>query len=256
MPVTIRNTSRKISPRSKTITKAKGKKRAKGYSKKTKKSTKKVESSTSSESETEDSSTTSDSSDTDEETHRLLTLLEESKLKAKMKKAKAGTNMKRTLNGSYEKGECSKRSRTLTSPPCNLEEPRTLLTNGYKGIAAGCSKEGLVDYTLAVMKQYSAKKVSQLREICEKHDIKSTKKGEMVMELVKRQTNLAYEGLFASSGLKKTTVLDNHEKEDYSKSPPETARLTMKTRRMTRSSETPRVVLKTDPANEDDREED
>ncbi|GBG64732.1 hypothetical protein CBR_g46278 [Chara braunii] len=177
-------TSPKISPKSKAVTKAKEK--TKRSSKKKKMKTRVMKSSSSLSHTEESTSTTEDSSDTEEEALRLVRLLREEKRKTKIKKRQIRKKTsKKNSTGTYERGECSKKSDTPTPPTKNGGlEPETPLSKGCKGISASCSQEGLVDYTLSVMKQYSGKKVSQLKEICEKHGIKPARKEDMVMKLV------------------------------------------------------------------------
>ncbi|GBG78725.1 hypothetical protein CBR_g27950 [Chara braunii] len=142
--------------------------------------------------------TTESSEDSEEETLRIIRLLRTKKQRSKAKKARGRKRtVKKTPPSEYSRGECSRRPETTaTRVKTVTEEPRTPLTGGYKGIAAGCSQGGFVDYTLQVLQQFSAKKVPQLREICEKEGIRSTRKDEMIMELVKRQTKRAYGDFF------------------------------------------------------------
>ncbi|GBG83071.1 hypothetical protein CBR_g36688 [Chara braunii] len=234
----------RISPHSKLIPKEKERK------KKSKKQAAKtaleiLESSTST---TEDSSSSASekSSDFGKEMTQIAKLLKEEKKKAWAKKKKRVT--KRTTKkgpiGTMEKGECSMRSNSPTPPTKGSPiEPRTPLMGGYKGIAAGCSKEGFMDYTLAVMKQYSAQKTSQLRWLCTKHEIKSTKKNNMVMELVRRQTDLAYVGFFGTPLTTKTTSLKiKLETAKVSGSPPRATKSSI-TRGKAKLSEIPRKIL-------------
>ncbi|GBG80931.1 hypothetical protein CBR_g31487 [Chara braunii] len=175
----VKCTSPNISPDSKTAMKTKERK------KKAKKSTRKqkgkkrilASSSSSSESGEESSESTSeDSSDTKGEALRLVKLLREKKQKAKSScKQTKKKDTRRTPMRTYEKGESSKRA-TMPGSPTRTGglESRTPLSVGYKGVSAGCSQEGFVDYTFAVLKQYSTKKVPDLREMCDKYGIKVT----------------------------------------------------------------------------------
>ncbi|GBG62859.1 hypothetical protein CBR_g34230 [Chara braunii] len=247
-------TSPKISPKSKAVTKAKEK--TKRSSKKKKMKTRVVESSSSLSDTEESTSTTEDSSDTEEEALRLVRLLREEKRKTKMKKRQIRKKTsKKNSTGTYERGECSKKSDTPTPPTKNRGlEPETPLTKGYKGISASCSQEGLVDYTLSVMKQYSGKKVSQLKEICEKHGIKPARKEDMVMELVKRQTELAYDGFFSTPLMKKTRSLKiDEDMEQADKTPTEPVKTTVTTRGKAKIKGTPRVTLRSAPPEEQEQ---
>ncbi|GBG74417.1 hypothetical protein CBR_g18829 [Chara braunii] len=182
----VKTESPKITPQSKTITKGKRKK-ARRQAKKTNKGKRAVLSSTSSDTSEGSSPTTSESSeDSEEDALWIIQLLRAEKQRAKLKKKQGrGRSAKRTPPSRCKRGECSKRSMAPETREKGEveEEPRTPLPKGYKGKAAGCSREGFVDYTLQVFQEYSAKKVPQLREICEKEGIKTTKKDEMVMEL-------------------------------------------------------------------------
>ncbi|GBG64712.1 hypothetical protein CBR_g46255 [Chara braunii] len=204
---------------------------------------------TSSSSETdEDSSMDSDgSTDSDRGALKIIKKLREAKKKNKGKKSKANTvrTNKKDPPRTWEKGECSKRSYTPVSTLGDDAEPKTPLTKGYKGIAAGCSQEAMVDYTLSVMKQLSSKKVSELKEMCEKHSIKPAKKDEMVRGLVRKQTEVAYDGFFTTLLAKKTTSMRiGEEKPRTQRTPEEVVKSRIITRGKAKMTETPRVVLR------------
>ncbi|GBG87448.1 hypothetical protein CBR_g45506 [Chara braunii] len=170
----------KISRRSKGIKKS-NEKRNDSKARRRKKEIKRPVVTSSSETD-DDSATDSDrSSDSDRELLKMIKRLRESKMKNKIKKLKAhAVNIsKKNPSSTWEKGECSKRSSSPVATPGEEAEPRTPLTKGFKGVAAGSSQEGMMDYTLSVMKQLSAKKVSELKEMCEKRGIKPAKKDEM-----------------------------------------------------------------------------
>ncbi|GBG87724.1 hypothetical protein CBR_g45878 [Chara braunii] len=258
--------SPKISPKDKISKKGKSKKKkAMRHNTKRRASKRVVDMSTSSDSDDTSSSDFEDLSDTEEEALRVIRLLRQEKKRTKSKKSTSrGRQARRTQNTvveigddlrrapikTYERGECSKKSTTPTSPEnAGINEPRTLLESGYKGISAGCSREGFMDYSMAVMQEYSAKKVHQLQALCEKQGIKSTKKGDMIMELVKRQTELTYEGCFDTPNKKgKTAVGENPEEERTGATTTGTGRTTVNTRGKTREASTPRVILRSAPA--------
>ncbi|GBG71121.1 hypothetical protein CBR_g8421 [Chara braunii] len=79
-------------------------------------------------------------------------------------------------------------------------EPRTPMENGYKGLAAKCSREGIIDYCLSTQKILASKKAQMLRKLCQKKGIKYTKKTEMVDALAREQVKLAYEGFEDDEG--------------------------------------------------------
>ncbi|GBG83758.1 hypothetical protein CBR_g37559 [Chara braunii] len=74
------------------------------------------------------------------------------------------------------------------------DEPRTPMENGYKGLAAKCSREGIIDYCLSTQKILSAKKVPMLRKVCQKKGMRYTRKPEIIDVLATEQVKLAYEG--------------------------------------------------------------
>ncbi|GBG78605.1 hypothetical protein CBR_g27831 [Chara braunii] len=102
----------------------------------------------------------------------------------------------------YERGESSKARKEpqaeeeecLGTRAADGAEPRTPLTGGYKGLAAGCSQKGLIEYCILAHKIFSAKKADTLRKICEQKGIKYTKKPEIVEILARHQVQLAYNG--------------------------------------------------------------
>ncbi|GBG76450.1 hypothetical protein CBR_g22198 [Chara braunii] len=254
--------SPRISPKDKISKKGKWKKKkAMRHNTKRRASKRVVDMSTSSDSNDTNSSDSEDSSDTEEEALQVIRLLRQEKKRTKSKKSASrgrqarrtqdtaveiGDDLRRAPIKTYERGDCSKKSTTPTSPEnAGINEPMTPLESGYKGISAGFSREGFMDYTMAVMQEYSAKKVHQLRALCEKQGIKFTKKGDMIMELVKRQTELAYEGCFDTPNKKEKTVVgENPEEERTGATTTETGRTTMNTRSKTREASTPRVILR------------
>ncbi|GBG93123.1 hypothetical protein CBR_g59257 [Chara braunii] len=74
------------------------------------------------------------------------------------------------------------------------DEPRTPIEKGQKGLAAKCSREGIIDYCLSTQKILSAKKASMLRKVCQKKGIRYTRKPEIIDVLAREQVKLAYEG--------------------------------------------------------------
>ncbi|GBG65225.1 hypothetical protein CBR_g50016 [Chara braunii] len=195
---TVKEAGPKISPQRKVITKDKAKRKSRRQTKKGNRGKTEARSSSSSDTSENNSTSASESSeDSEEEARRISRILRTEKQKWKPKRVQGrGRSAKRTPPSVYEKGECSRRSETPTTKGVAIAEPRTPLTGEYKGISAGCSREGFVDYTLKVLQQYSAKKVPELREMCERAGIKSARKDDMVMGFVKRQTERAYEGFF------------------------------------------------------------
>ncbi|GBG63229.1 hypothetical protein CBR_g37315 [Chara braunii] len=120
-----------------------------------------------------------------------------------------------TLLRTFERGECSRLGRTdpgdtgrhhatnngefQMAEEEGRGEPKTPLTGGYKGIAAGCSQKGLIDYCISAHKIYSAKKADVLRRICDQKGIKYTTKPEAVEILARHQVQLAYDGFEETS---------------------------------------------------------
>ncbi|GBG69158.1 hypothetical protein CBR_g3858 [Chara braunii] len=108
----------------------------------------------------------------------------------------------------YEREESSKaRQEThgeedekLGIGPDEGAEPKTPLTGGFKGLAAGCSQKSLIEYCISAHKIYSAKKADTLRKICEQRGIKYTKKPEIVEILARHQVQLAYDGFEEAQG--------------------------------------------------------
>ncbi|GBG77397.1 hypothetical protein CBR_g23728 [Chara braunii] len=245
--------SPKLSPRQKTVTNDKTKK----MSRKPRKSKKKGRSTrSSSNTDVEDSSTTSTSDsgeDTGEEARKIAQLLREERLKGRSKRKQIkGRQRTKTIASTWEKGECSTRPDTPPSQrPTDESEPRTPLTRGYKGIPVECFREGFMDYTMKVMAQYSAKKVNQVREICEKEGIKSAKKDQMVMELVKKQTERAYGGFFDTPVKKTGEKLKNEEREAEDRTPPEAIKTTVNTRGKTKMFVPPRSIIRSPPKDTD-----
>ncbi|GBG60985.1 hypothetical protein CBR_g18581 [Chara braunii] len=74
------------------------------------------------------------------------------------------------------------------------DEPKTPMENGYKGLAAKCSREGIIDNCLSTQKILSAKKASMLRKVCQRKGIRYTRKPEIIDVLAREQVKLAYEG--------------------------------------------------------------
>ncbi|GBG84771.1 hypothetical protein CBR_g39148 [Chara braunii] len=143
-----------ISPQSKAITNGKAKRKTRRQTKK--KNRGKTEARSSSSSDTSKNCRTSaseSSEDSEEEARRIVHILRAEKQKQKPRKTQGRVRpAKRTPPSVYEKGECSRRSETPTAKGETVtEEPRTPLTGGRKGVSAGCSREGFVDYTLKVL---------------------------------------------------------------------------------------------------------
>ncbi|GBG91828.1 hypothetical protein CBR_g53719 [Chara braunii] len=193
--------SPKTSPKRKTS--GKGKKKGRNARGKTKRSTRRsLHDCGTSDSEEESGSEacTDSGKDTEGEALKIVQRLrEERRWRRSKKKLTKGKEKVRQVASTYEKGECSRRQHTPTAAKDSYSgERKTPLTDKYKGIPASCSQQALVDYTPSVMKEYSKKRVSQLWELCDKHEIKSAKKDEMVVELVTKQTEMAYEGFFTT----------------------------------------------------------
>ncbi|GBG85031.1 hypothetical protein CBR_g39495 [Chara braunii] len=74
------------------------------------------------------------------------------------------------------------------------EEPKTPMENGYKGLTAKCSREGIIDYCLSTQKILSSKKATMLRKVWQKKGIRYTRKPEIIDVLAREQVKLAYEG--------------------------------------------------------------
>ncbi|GBG89779.1 hypothetical protein CBR_g49630 [Chara braunii] len=114
----------------------------------------------------------------------------------------------------YEKGECSKARREpqgdevedTGTRSADGPEPKTPLTGGFKGLAAGCSQKGLIEYCISAHKIYSAKKADALRKICEQKGIKYTKKPEIVEILARHQVQLAYDDFDETQGMTKDNM--------------------------------------------------
>ncbi|GBG90161.1 hypothetical protein CBR_g50255 [Chara braunii] len=110
------------------------------------------------------------------------------------------------LTSRFEHGECSKHrtagpDRTQGEQRQNEEdrdereeELKTPLTGGYKGLSAGCSQKGLIEYCISAHKIYSGKSAPDLRKLCDKKGIRYTRKPEVVELLTRQQVELAYEG--------------------------------------------------------------
>ncbi|GBG67523.1 hypothetical protein CBR_g653 [Chara braunii] len=223
---------------SKGIAKKYGKKgKAKKISRKKKDTKRYVESlDSSSSSETEESdSSEGETTESRDESPKIRDRRRRGGKKSKVRRKQARLSEERSIPWrTIEKGECSRRTGTPSTPPATPRkmtfELKTPLSEGYKGIPAGCSKEGFMDYTLAVLKQYSAKKAMALKVLCTKYGIKATKKKDMVMELVRRQTKLAYEGYFTTPLTKKTTTLKiGRDEEKTPQAAPEAGKSTMTT---------------------------
>ncbi|GBG61516.1 hypothetical protein CBR_g21858 [Chara braunii] len=75
-----------------------------------------------------------------------------------------------------------------------IEEPQEELSIPKKNLAVGCSNEGMLEYALEVHRRLSAKKVAELWKLCGKEGLQCARKDEMVCELVRCKTRLAYEG--------------------------------------------------------------
>ncbi|GBG89721.1 hypothetical protein CBR_g49574 [Chara braunii] len=88
------------------------------------------------------------------------------------------------------------------------EEPKTPLTGGYKGLSAGCSQKGLIEYCISAHKIYSAKKAHALRRIRERRGMKYTTKPEVVEQLARQQVELPYEGFEEGVGKGKEAMMD------------------------------------------------
>ncbi|GBG70773.1 hypothetical protein CBR_g8071 [Chara braunii] len=76
----------------------------------------------------------------------------------------------------------------------NQDPDDECLKTPRKGLSASCSNEGMIEYALEVHKRMSAKKVPEIRKICSKEGIKWSKRDEVICELVRCRTKLAYEG--------------------------------------------------------------
>ncbi|GBG76121.1 hypothetical protein CBR_g21870 [Chara braunii] len=125
-----------------------------------------------------------DSEEVNEEAEKLIDAIE--------KRKKAG---KRKLVD-LEEEQTSKKPARAQQKEENDEE---VLRTPKKNLAAPCSSEGVVEYALEVHRRMSTKKVSELRKICGKEGIPCARKEEMICELVRCKTKVAYEGLFEKS---------------------------------------------------------
>ncbi|GBG90178.1 hypothetical protein CBR_g50272 [Chara braunii] len=136
--------------------------------------------------------------------------------KAKMKNSKDKGKIEemRTPIRTYEKGESfrvRKQPQVMEEEmrggkSLDEEEPKTPLTGGFKGLAAGCSQKGLIEYCISGHKIFSAKKADALRKICEQGGIKYTKKPEIVEILARHQVQLAYDGFDDAQANEKDTM--------------------------------------------------
>ncbi|GBG81173.1 hypothetical protein CBR_g31849 [Chara braunii] len=160
-----------------------------------------------------DSSSTDTVSDLDEDFKRTKSRKRGGKGKTRTegRKGKMPAPAKEDTPIAHERGECSRRASMEGRGGENREEsakgeegrirdaePRTPLTDGYKGLSAGCSQQGLIEYCLSAHKIYLEKKVNALRRICERKGIKYTMKPEAVEILARQQVQLAYEGFDAA----------------------------------------------------------
>ncbi|GBG79091.1 hypothetical protein CBR_g28807 [Chara braunii] len=195
--------------REKTVSKARKGKRGRRKVRKTKR---KVYFDTSEESTTETdtaSSCTDTASDSEIRSKRTWSRKRGGKGRAKAgsRKGKEAAPMKEATPVVHEKGECSRKAPTEGRGSEHRDEtakgedgrdkeaePKTPLTNGYKGLSASCSQQGLIEYCISAHKIYSEKKAHTLRRICEKKGIKYTTKPEVVELLARQQVELAYDG--------------------------------------------------------------
>ncbi|GBG72014.1 hypothetical protein CBR_g10950 [Chara braunii] len=116
------------------------------------------------------------------------------------------------LTPRFERGECSKHCTSGLEKEHGEQrpdeedrderedEPKTPLTGGYKGLSAGCSQKGLIEYCISAHKIYSGKSALDLRKLCDKKGIRYTKKPEVVELLTRQQVELAYEGFEEKEG--------------------------------------------------------
>ncbi|GBG67378.1 hypothetical protein CBR_g515 [Chara braunii] len=124
-----------------------------------------------------------DSEEVNEEAGKLIDAIEKRKKAGKRKRVylEEVQTSKKFAKAQQEKGgECEEEG--MTTPRKNL--------------ATTCFSEGVVEYALEVHRRMSAKKVSELRKICGKEGIPCARKEEMICELVRCKTKLAYEGFF------------------------------------------------------------
>ncbi|GBG86985.1 hypothetical protein CBR_g44440 [Chara braunii] len=165
--VTSKRTSPKISKKTKIVKKKK--KTAKKYSK-TKRISESESGTTSDISLSEYSASDESSEDTEDETKLRLRRRRETKRKKKKRKNTGDGTRRFGSASTYERGECSKRPCTPTMATPKTKSP---MTDGFKGIAAGCSQQGLMEYTMSVMKELSKKRVAELKRLCDKQGIRT-----------------------------------------------------------------------------------
>ncbi|GBG60366.1 hypothetical protein CBR_g4324 [Chara braunii] len=145
---------------------------------------KKVLESSSEESESENTSNeeVSDSSTSDSDTQgtrarvkaRGKRTVKRSRRKAKPKKDKDKRPSERTPPSRvYKRGKSSKQLPVRQEDEPGIDgEPQTPLTGNFKGLSAGCSQTGLIDYCISAHKIYSSKKADVLRKLCEQKGLK------------------------------------------------------------------------------------
>ncbi|GBG80927.1 hypothetical protein CBR_g31483 [Chara braunii] len=156
--------------------------------------------------DTTDSSTTTTSESNDQEARQRSRTRRKKKRttrRSKRSKGKGRVKENNTPSRVYEKGECSGQQRNprrinehmhMKDDTETEAEPRTPLTGGFKGLAAGCSQKGLIEYCISAHKIYSSKKADVLKKLCDQKGIKYTKKPEAVELLARHQVELAYDG--------------------------------------------------------------
>ncbi|GBG62780.1 hypothetical protein CBR_g32369 [Chara braunii] len=157
---------------------------------------------------------TEEESDTDEESTDSTTSKSDSEPRQARRKARTGrqnkcpTSKRASTKGKgrigdtppkvHELGECSRQRKSgqtegsMQEVAEEADEPMTPLTGGFKGLSAGCSQKGQIDYCIFAHKICSAKKAHALRKICEKKCFKYTKKPEVVEMFARQQVQLAY----------------------------------------------------------------
>ncbi|GBG76621.1 hypothetical protein CBR_g22837 [Chara braunii] len=183
---------------------AKGKRKGKQQKRRRKKERETTDEDTEEANDTDEVSTDSTNSESDSEPRQARRKARRERQKKRPRSKRSSTKGKGRTGDTptkvYERGECSRQRKTGQSDGSmqdaaeEADEPMTPLTGGFKGLSAGCSQRGLIDYCISAHKIYSAKKADTLKKICEKKGIKYTKKPEVVEMLARQQVQLAYEG--------------------------------------------------------------
>ncbi|GBG83750.1 hypothetical protein CBR_g37551 [Chara braunii] len=202
---TIKGSGKKTKKKKTTIRRKRSAKNRKDERGKKRKETSSEETDTESLSEDETTDTTTSDSDDSARVARHNSTGRKPTKKYKRKawrlKGKGKTHTEVTMPRKCDKGESSRQRKEGCKGGLEHEEqdgdretePVTPLMGGHKGLTAGCSQKGLIEYCISAHKIYSAKKADVLKKLCEKKGIKYTKKPEAVELLARYQMKLAYD---------------------------------------------------------------